>query len=249
MLNALPDTTINMNITYFSDSNCKNMKSNPYMSAPNPLVFNDVDCSPGPVDNRNQFFVRARSCGTGFSFAVEPQTCDPVSSFTYPNGMCQPSPDPTKISTEFIIIQCSGPRIIAQILFYSNTECSILNVSSSTAANPILVTSDACTPLTYQGGNLYLRAASCGTDVVVDTFTEATCGQTSLLVSQTRRNNSCERNGRPPGTSVKFVCRFETGPPAPPSRPSLPPADAASRAASGATSPGVIAGSVIGAVL
>lgn len=198
--------------------------------------------------------MRATSCGTSASFYVsfDPQTCVaaiPIQTFRV--GICQPSPsDPT----EFLIVQCSTPRIVAQISLYSDTECSTLVGSSFMPVNPVLATNDACTPFIYQtmGRALYVRAASCGDDVVVDYFSGATCQQTSLLGSETRRMNSCDRYAGLTGTmSIKYVCRFEPAPPSqpslPPSQPSLPPA--ASGAASGATSPSVIAGSVIGAVV
>jgi subtilisin family serine protease len=238
--------TISTNVTFFSDSNCKTMRSNPYLSAPNPLAFNDADCSPGPVVSGTPVFLRATSCRTSASFyvSVDPKTCVRFSSIpimTYPIGICQQSDD----GTDYVIVQCSAVPIIVQASIFSDTECSTPVGSSSISANPVLVTNDACMPLTFQGMTFYLRAASCGADVVVDYFRDATCQQTFLLFSDTRKNNSCERNGMPAGMSIKFVCRVGTAPPSPPS---LPPADAASTAAGSATSPGVIAGSVIGAV-
>ena len=141
----------------------------------------------------------------------------------------------------------STQRIIVQTSFYTDTQCSTLAGGSSFPENPLQTTSDTCTRATVAGQTFYIKAASCGDDASVALFLDSGCQQS--LTIDTRKNNACDQNQVPPGAlSMKYVCRVEAVTPStPPPRP-VPPTDASSGAGSSATSPGVIAGSVIGAL-
>jgi hypothetical protein len=105
----VPETkvTISMSITAFSDSSCVNMTST-YLSASNPLVFNDAECSGGPVYENRQVYVRAVSCGAFalYSFATDQQTCTPLGQIPARIETCFQDESSPK---HWLLVKCSGP--------------------------------------------------------------------------------------------------------------------------------------------
>ena len=68
---APPAARISISVTAYNNGNCTNMSST-FGMAPNPFVFTDQGCFPGPIVLTNQLFLKALSCGTNVTFQLSP---------------------------------------------------------------------------------------------------------------------------------------------------------------------------------
>jgi len=62
---------VSISVTAFNNKNCTNMSST-FGTAPNPFVFTDQACFPGPIVPPTQLFLKALSCGTNVTFQRSP---------------------------------------------------------------------------------------------------------------------------------------------------------------------------------
>jgi hypothetical protein len=103
-----------LSITAYDDAVCS-MKSSSYLSAPNPLVFTDQGCTPGPLINGIILYVKAVSCSSAnvtfqLTFNVD-KSCPAEGIVSLGRGVCGQITDLNKVvsSDVWVIASCTPP--------------------------------------------------------------------------------------------------------------------------------------------
>jgi Cu-Zn family superoxide dismutase len=209
----------NFTVSWFSGA-CGDL-SNSSIKAVNPVVGAVNNCSLLNDSPISAIYIIVRACGEFVDFDVFMDSACSTRLYNQsglPSGSCIQGSFFAVSGSDFFRFDCSsapptpgpppGKRVDTQMTFYSDANCgNLVNNASLLSANPVRTSSDTCTSFFADGGNYYLKAASCGVDATVTAYRDSQC-QTPVT-SFTYGNGTCSNSSLPPFPGVQgltFVC-------------------------------------------
>jgi hypothetical protein len=130
---AAPSAQISISITAYNDVACTN-KSSSFLRAPNPLIFTDLACFPGPFFIGRLFYVKAVSCTSNSTFQLSTnsdKSCTSLGNLSVVSGYCNRVPELSFLASSDIWFVVS---------------CTMLSSATSAPAQPCLYGS-LCLPI------------------------------------------------------------------------------------------------------
>jgi hypothetical protein len=153
----------------FSDNACVTLTNSSSISH-NPLLGDLDTCLPFVKFGISfQSYIKVATCGAVAEFNVfSDSSCHNIilNNTRIPSSSCFPTSFFVSGSNSFLF-DCGytpprpppGQRVVTELFFYSDTQCGTLVTNTSVyAANPLVTSSDTCTPFNYEGLNVaYVR--------------------------------------------------------------------------------------------